>query len=77
MGSYKGALTEDGLSTITQSLDNNSEFVKLAISSEFLSTTVDYLRQEINEVRKRNGLPSIKIDDEYYMGCVSVTIQNN
>ena len=65
VGGAKGALTEDGLSTIAYSLANNSLFRKLAIPYNFVSTTADRLSQEINEARKRNGLPPIKIQGEY------------
>ena len=60
---------EDELSTITQSLASNSVFVKLAIPGEFGSTTADCLSQEVNEARKRNGLPPIEIEGEYWMLC--------
>ena len=70
MGSgRKRALTEDGLSTITQSLANNSKFVKLAIPIEFGSTTVGDLSQNVNEARWRNGLPPIEIEGEFCIGC--------
>ena len=65
MGGLKGALTEDGLSTISQSLANNSEFVKLAIFYEFDSTTALRLQQEVNEARTKNGLSPIEIKGEY------------
>ena len=64
-GRSKGPLTEDGLSTISQSLANNSEFVKLAISTGFDSTTALRLQQEVNEARKRNGLSPIEVKGEY------------
>ena len=60
----KGALTNDGLSTIAHSLANNSVFVKLAIPG-FGSTTVYCLSQKVNEARKRNELPPIEIEGEY------------
>ena len=64
-GEDKGPLTEDGLSTITQSLPNNSEFVKLVISDGFNSAIALRLKQEVNKARKRNGFPLIKIEGEY------------
>ena len=65
MGGDKRALTEDGLSTISQSLANKSEFVKLAISMGFDSTTALRLQQEVNEARTKNGLSPIEIKGEY------------
>ena len=65
MGGTKGALTKDGLSTISQSLANKSAFVKLAISMDFDPTTVLRLQQEVNEARTKNGLPPIEIEGEY------------
>ena len=57
----KRALTEKGLSTIVHSLANNLGFFKLAIPGDIGSATADRLSQEVNEARKRNGLPLIKI----------------
>ena len=67
-----GALTEDGLLTIAHSLANNSVFVKLVIPGVFGSTTANRLSQKVNEARKRNRLPPIKIEGEYcvWYGCV-------
>ena len=65
----KGALTEDGLSTITHSLENNSVFVKLAIPNEFDLVIADRLNHEVNEARERNGLPPIEIEGKYCMLC--------
>ena len=62
MGGFKGALTEDGLSEIARSLHNKLMFVKLAIPFNFGSTTTDRLSQEVNEARKKNGLPPIEIE---------------
>ena len=64
MGGSKGALTEDGLSTITQSLANNSELVELAIPADF-HYIVGCLRQKVNEARKSNGLTPIGIIGEF------------
>ena len=66
IGGGKEALTEDGLSTITQPLANNSEFMELAIP-KYLDSTAGHLRQKVNEIRKRNGLPPIRILGEYYI----------
>ena len=65
IGGGKGALTEDGLSTIAHSFANKSMFVKLAISKNFDSATADRLSQEVNRARKRNELPRIKVKSEY------------
>ena len=73
MGGIKGALIEDGLSTTAHSLANKSMFVKLAIPGIFGSATADYLSQEVNEARKRNGLPPIEIKGEYTVCCVYVS----
>ena len=64
MGGDIEALTGDGLSTITQSLANNSEFVKLAIPFEFRSLA-GHLSQKVNKARERNGLPPIQIEGKY------------
>ena len=72
LGGVKGALTEEGLSTIAHSLANNSVFVKLAIPYGFDCTTADHLSLEVNEARKRNGLPPIEIKGEYCVLCGSV-----
>jgi phosphopantetheine adenylyltransferase len=75
IGGRKGALTEAVLSKIAQSLSNNSKFEKLAIPYGFGSTTADHLSREVNEARKRNGLPPIKIKCEYTVCCVDVSYQ--
>ena len=68
MGGERGALTGTGLSTITQSLANNPEFVKLAVSDQFNRAA---LRHKVNLARSKHGLPLIKIKGEYCMGlCV-------
>jgi hypothetical protein len=67
------ALTEDGLSAIAQSLSNNSKFEKLAIPYDFGSATADRLSREVNEARKRNGLPPIKTEGEYTVCCVDMS----
>ena len=73
MGGVKGALTEDGLSTIAHSLANKSLFVKLAIPYNFGSFTADHLSQEVSQARRRNGLPSVKIEGECTVCCVYVS----
>ena len=66
MGGWdKGALTEDGLSTIAQSLANKAEFVKLTISFEFGSALALQLKQEVNETRTKTGLPPIEVEGGY------------
>ena len=77
MGGAKGALTEDGLSTIAQSLASKSLFVKLAIPTLFGSTIADRLSQEINEARKRNGLPPIEIQTAARITDMFTTISDN
>ena len=81
MGGAKGALTEDGLSIIAHSIANKAFFVKLAIPYGFSciapitgSTPADCLNREINEARKRNGLPPVQIKGEYTVCCVNVSI---
>ena len=65
IGELRGALTKDGLSTITQSLVSNSGFVRLLINVEgFDSTAAGRFNQKINEARKRNKLPPIEIEGE-------------
>ena len=61
IGAHKRAITEDGISTIIQSLANNSASVKLTIPWVFRSIA-GRLSQEINEARKRNRLPPIEIE---------------
>ena len=73
IGGSDGALTKDGLSAIAQSLANNPLFVKLAIPAFFSSATVDHLGREVNEARKKNGLPPIEIEGEYIL-AISVII---
>ena len=73
IGGYKGALTEDGLSTIAHSLANKSMFVKLAIPDIFGSSTADHLNEKVNKARKRNGLPPIEIKGEFTICCVDVS----
>ena len=75
IGGVMGALTEDGLSTIAHSLANRSIFEKFAIPYCFGSTTADRLSQEVNEARKRNGLPPIEIKGEYTVRYVDVSYQ--
>ena len=72
MGGNKGALTEDGFSAIAHSLANKSMFVKLAIPGIFGYVTADHLSEEVNEARKRNGLPPIKVEGESTVCCVDV-----
>ena len=66
MGGDKGTLTEHGLLTITQSLANKREFVKLTISQDFECIS-DHLTHEVNEARRRNGLLPIEIIGEYHV----------
>ena len=73
MGDLEGALTEGGLSTVSQSLINNSEFVELAIPDGFGSTTAGRLCQKVNETKRRNGLPPIEIRGEFYIGCMGMS----
>ena len=63
MGGTMGALTKDGLSTIAQSLANKPLFVRLVIPTIFVPTF--FLSQNVNEARKSNRLPPIKIEGEY------------
>ena len=63
IGRFKGALTENELSTIAHSLAYKS-LVKLAIPFHFGSATADHLSEEVNKTRKRNGLPPIEIYGE-------------
>ena len=63
MGGPKGAVSGGGLSTIVNSLANKSLFVRLAIPTFFFSTVL--LSREVNEARKSNRLPPIKIESEY------------
>jgi Ran GTPase-activating protein (RanGAP) involved in mRNA processing and transport len=72
MGGVKGALTKDGLSTIAHSFANNSLFVKLVIPAIFGSIFADRFNQEVNKARKRNGLPPIQIEGEYWVILASV-----
>jgi Ran GTPase-activating protein (RanGAP) involved in mRNA processing and transport len=65
MGGGTRALTEDGLSTLAQSLSNNSNFEKLAIPYGFSSTTAVHLSREVNKARKRNKVPPIEIKGKY------------
>ena len=65
IGGSKGALTDNGLSAITQSLVNKSQFIKLAVPHNFDPLIIVCLRQEVTESRKRNGLPPIGIEGEY------------
>ena len=75
IGGIKGALTEGGLSTIAHSLANKSKFVKLAIPA-IVGTIITYrLSWEVNEARKRNGLPPIEIKGECTVCCVDVLYQ--
>ena len=74
IGDSKGALTEDGLSTIIQSLTNNSEFMKLAISSRY-DSIISRLKFKVNQTRMRNGLQPIEIEGEYCSGSVGVLYQ--
>ena len=73
MGDWdKGAVTEDGLSKITQSLANISEFVELAIPGDF-GPAADHFNQKVNETRKSSGLPPIKIEGEFYRDYLSMS----
>ena len=65
-GSFKSAVTEDGLSTITQSLVFNPEFVKLVVSPQF-DYTAGCLRWKINEMREKNKLPPIEIEGKFLL----------
>jgi Ran GTPase-activating protein (RanGAP) involved in mRNA processing and transport len=71
----KGALTENGISVIiAHSIVNKPLFMRLAIPYDFGSITAVRLRREVNEARKRNGLPPIEIEGEYVC-CVDVSYQ--
>ena len=65
MGGAKVTLTEDGLSTIIQSLANNQDFRKLGIPNRFYFIA-GRLRRKINEARNIKLLPSIEIEGELY-----------
>ena len=65
-GDHKEMLTNNEISAIVQSLTNKSKFVKLVIPHPF-DSTVDQVSQEVNDIRKRNGLPPIKIKGKYCM----------
>ena len=74
IGGFKGALTNGGLSTIAHSLASNSVFVKLAVPDIFsYTTTTAHLSQEVNEARKRNGLPPFEIRGECTTYCIGVS----
>jgi hypothetical protein len=65
-GLLKGAVTEDGLSTITQSLVYNPEFVKLVVGPHF-EYTAGCLRWKINETREGNKFSPIEIEGKLYV----------
>jgi hypothetical protein len=75
VGRFKGALTRDGVSIIVHSLASKSFFAQLLIPHYFCSAaTDDHLSLEVNEARKRNRLPPIKIEGKcnsflYCMMC--------
>ena len=77
IGGTKGALTDNGLSTIAQSLANKSMFMKVAIPEFFHASaaTANRLSREVNKARKRNGLPPIEIEGEYTVYCVAESCQ--
>jgi Ran GTPase-activating protein (RanGAP) involved in mRNA processing and transport len=75
MGGTKRALTKDGLSMIAYSLVNKSLFAKVVIPYSFGSAIADSLCRKVNEARKRNGLPSIKIEGEYTVCSVNMSYQ--
>ena len=70
MGGTKGALTEDGLSIIAQSLANKSMFMKVAIPEFFHASaaTVNRLSRKVNKA-------PIKIEGEYTVYCVDESCQ--
>ena len=82
MGGPKGALTEDGLAIIAQSVVSNSKLVKLAIPDAFGATNDDIfdsltptlrLNAEVSRERVINRLPPIEIEGEYTVCCVDVS----
>ena len=86
MGGPKGALTEDGLSIIAQSVVSNSKLEKLAFPDIFGATTDDNnifdtftttlrLSVEVNTKRAKSSLPRIEIEGEYTVCCVDVSCQ--
>ena len=67
IGGIKGGLTKKGLSMIAHSLASKSKFMKLTIPRSFGSTTAGHLSREVNEARKRKGLPPIEIEGKWFM----------
>ena len=57
----KGPLTEYGLTTITQSVTNNTEFKILAIPYQFGTIEVFRLEQQVNGSRIKKGLSPIEV----------------
>ena len=58
------SITEDGLNVLVRQLTTLSEMRRLTISSGLVSCITPVLN-EINEERRRNGLPEIKLEDQY------------
>ena len=66
MGGANVTISQEGLSTITRSLANNSDFVRLGIPNRFYFIA-GHLSREINELRKRNELSPIEIEGKDYV----------
>jgi hypothetical protein len=74
MGGDEG-VTVDGLSAIAHSLANKSLFVKLAIPVSVGFTSANRFSLEVNEARKRSGLPPIEIEGEYIVCCIDMSCE--
>ena len=83
IGGHKGALTENGLAIIAQSVVSHSEVVKLAIPDAFGATndifdsftTTICLSVEVNRERAISRFPRIEIEGEYTVCCVDLSYQ--
>ena len=84
IGGHKGALTENGLAIIAQSVVSHSEVMKLAIPDVFGATNDDIfdsftttlrLSVEVNTKSATSSLPRIEIEGEYTVCCVDVSYQ--
>ena len=62
---YPNTMTEKGVSVLTECLKKNNSLSELILPADFESSTTT-VQEAVNEERKRNGLPFIKMTGESF-----------
>ena len=62
---YPNTITKKGVSVLTECLKKNNSLLELILPADFESSTTT-VQEAVNEARKRNGLPFIKVTGESF-----------